>query len=425
MTQKVYNLQLLTFLVDRYNYQIVRINGIQSEDFWLMNMNIEYPLICITQDDINIGNLIDSTIENVAQAIVSTFPKPSQVLILNTNPASHDFTTNNMIQIVMKEGLTANPILDKHLSGIMDVLHPVNNEVAEKNRLTKVLQKKARSEMFEQMKKTKTLPTQTILIAIVCVVLFVAAFFLSNLSQDSVVGSVMAGAYYKMNVVAAHEYWRLLTSGFVHSDIFHLLMNMISLLNVGLVMEKVYKRSQFWIILLTSIIVGNLFVLIGQPNIVGLGISGGLFGLLGAYIAYLYGVGAFKNVSVVTNLVSLLIMNLIISMLPGISFLAHFGGFLTGLFLGVYFSDSSRLVSLKKHGLGATVLLIALCMSQVPSLDTVTPIYPKTDWLIIQSAYDLGLDGYGDHLKESFIQQMEAQGIEGYREAIEANTRRK
>lgn len=423
-TEAVNNLQLLTFIVNEYNYQIVRINGLQSEDYWLMNLKQEYPVICITHELRDSQSVQSGNFYQLTLAIMSTFNQPGKLLILSTHEQAQDFVSGMMTQRVVLPNRAVDEELSRVFPGIDKVTSVVQNANAEKRNLTRSLQKKARSEMWKEMKRTKTFPTHTLIMAIICTVVFIGANLLTLVTHDGVVSSVLAGAYYKMNVVGANEYWRMITAGFVHYDFFHFLMNMVALLNLGLIIERRLTPLRYWILMLISIFIGNLFVLVGDGNIVGLGISGGLFGLLGAITAFYYAEGAFKNPRILSNFISIALMNLLISLLPGISFLAHLGGLVAGLVVGIVFVNAAKLKSFAVHSVIAFGLLIGLCISRIPSIQKIQPIYGATDLRIIQTCYDLNLDFYGDYLYDHFTQKMSQQGVSDYKIYLDANLER-
>jgi membrane associated rhomboid family serine protease len=93
---------------------------------------------------------------------------------------------------------------------------------------------------------------------------------------DPFTGNQVAG-------VATGEWWRLVTSGFLHYGITHLLFNMVSLYFLGSMLEPAISRVQFLTIYFVSLLAGSFGgVLIQGPAVVGAGASGAVFGLMGA-----------------------------------------------------------------------------------------------------------------------------------------------
>lgn len=118
-----------------------------------------------------------------------------------------------------------------------------------------------------------------LVIAITAIISFVAPNGSSNFEK------------YKFNVGAIrnrNEYIRLLSSGFLHADIFHLLFNMMTLYFFGPVVMQAFGNFGFILIYLGSILLGNIFSLFvyqRQPWYSAIGASGGVSGILFASIA--------------------------------------------------------------------------------------------------------------------------------------------
>ena len=159
----------------------------------------------------------------------------------------------------------------------------------------------------------------------VCAVLFI----ILNRSQEPLDTAVKYGAMMPLRVKRG-EYWRLLTAGFLHIRIPHILMNLFALYNFGW-LERSFGPILFGSILLLAIIGGNLLsVFMGDENTITLGISGGLYGLLAAYMVLLFKLGLLQDPGIQSSLLRVLITNLIINLFPNVSRLGHAGGFLTG-----------------------------------------------------------------------------------------------
>lgn len=415
--KQIYGLQLLTFLVNKYDYQIVNIKGLSTQDYWLVNLKNPYSLICITQDAYTRDNIMGSSFGAVYRALLTTFTKSPQCLILNTHPTSENFSLEKITQMRILEN-QVDPSLIQIFPGIESVVRTVNNVAAEQRKLGKVIQQKMRSEFISQMKKEGTYPKMTMIIAGICIAMFVLQFLVTLMVKDSITSAIICGAYYKMNVVGAYEYWRLLTAGFVHVDLWHIMMNMFAFFSLGMTLEKKMGRKHYLITLLVSIVVGNLFVLVGDHNIVSLGLSGGLFGLLGVYTVMLFSEGYYRNPRILSNFLTMMMMNFLISMMPGISFLGHAGGFVCGLALGVYYSESKKLESLKKHALLALGSIVIGCLISSQLIIRVMPVYGGTDARIVKSVKQFHLNAYGDYLLDRYDAQLERQGEEGYKEYL-------
>jgi len=164
----------------------------------------------------------------------------------------------------------------------------------------------------------------------VCAVLF----FLISQSQYPLDTAVKYGALLPLRVKRG-EYWRLIASGFLHMQVWHVLMNMYSLYSMGS-LEPVFGHLRFGLILLVSVIAGNaLAVWLGEEDTITIGISGGLYGLFAAYMVLLFKLGMLQQQSVMFSVLRTLIVNLAVNFMPNVSRLGHAGGFIAGFLLAM------------------------------------------------------------------------------------------
>ena len=129
--------------------------------------------------------------------------------------------------------------------------------------------------------------------------------------------------------VADGDYWRLLTSGFLHVELMHIALNMLSLFWLGRMIEPALGHVRFVAIYLVSLLGGALGVMILSPNDPTLGASGAIYGLLGAAIV----MARNRNISLIqSGLLPILALNFIFTLsVPGISLGGHLGGLIGGL----------------------------------------------------------------------------------------------
>lgn len=115
------------------------------------------------------------------------------------------------------------------------------------------------------------------------IVINVVLYFVST-SNHALLGRML---FINKRVRQFREYDRLLISGFAHASPLHLLFNMMTLYFFGPAVESNYGALQFMVIFLASIIGGNLFTMLThreEPDYSALGASGGLFGVVYAFI---------------------------------------------------------------------------------------------------------------------------------------------
>jgi rhomboid protease GluP len=179
------------------------------------------------------------------------------------------------------------------------------------------------------------------------------------------------GADYGPLTLGAHQYWRILTSNYVHIGIIHIALNMWCLWNLGALAERIFDRWTYALTYTACGIGGSILGVWWHPVTVEAGASGAIFGIAGALIAALYlGRLPVPSSAIKATLKSLLSFagyNLFFgAVVPGISNAAHMGGFITGLGLGAVLAprltgppderDSRRRLAF----IGAGVLLFVL-----------------------------------------------------------------
>ena len=137
--------------------------------------------------------------------------------------------------------------------------------------------------------------------------------------------------------VAEGEYYRLLTAAFLHGGVLHLLMNMFALGTLGPQLEAALGRSRYLALYVLSALGGStLSYLVSDPGQLGVGASGAIFGLFGAYYVVVRRTGGDTG-----QILVLLGINLAITFtVPNIDWRAHLGGLLVGVVLALVFAYS-------------------------------------------------------------------------------------
>jgi membrane associated rhomboid family serine protease len=140
------------------------------------------------------------------------------------------------------------------------------------------------------------------------------------------------GALYGPLVVHQHEYYRLLTSGFLHDGILHIAFNMLFLFFMGPLLEPAIGRVNFLLVYFVSLLAGSFGSLLFSPQIPTVGASGALFGILGALMV----VSHYRGISIwQSGLGIVLLINIVFSLsVSGISIGGHLGGFVGGAICG-------------------------------------------------------------------------------------------
>ena len=129
-------------------------------------------------------------------------------------------------------------------------------------------------------------------------------------------------------LVAEGEYWRLVTSGFMHSGLLHLGFNMYVLYWLGTMLEPSLGHVRFTALYLASLLAGSFGVMLLSPNAVTVGASGAVFGLMAAAFVMQKARGINPMQS---GLGPVILLNICITFLvPNISIGGHLGGLVGG-----------------------------------------------------------------------------------------------
>ena len=133
-------------------------------------------------------------------------------------------------------------------------------------------------------------------------------------------------------VLGPHEWYRLVTSGFIHFGVFHVAMNMLLLFQLGQLLERAVGGVRFTLLYFAGLLAGSLGVLVvGGAGITG-GASGAVFGLMAGAAVGLHrrGVNVFN-----TGIGTTLLLNLVLTFtIRGISIGGHVGGAIAGAICG-------------------------------------------------------------------------------------------
>lgn len=132
--------------------------------------------------------------------------------------------------------------------------------------------------------------------------------------------------------VDAGQWYRVITSGFLHDGLIHIGFNMLILWLLGQQLEPALGRLRFGLIYFVGLLGGSFGVMLLSPNDFTVGASGAVFGLFGAAVVVQRsrGINPFE-----TGLGGLIAINLVITFaLPGISIGGHLGGLVFGAAAG-------------------------------------------------------------------------------------------
>ncbi|MDD4642521.1 MAG: rhomboid family intramembrane serine protease, partial [Erysipelotrichaceae bacterium] len=142
--------------------------------------------------------------------------------------------------------------------------------------------------------------------------------------------------------------------------------------------------------------------LIGSFNSITVGISGGLFGLLGMLFVYAFETNSIRDKRVMGSFIQIFIINtLIIAVVPNISWLGHAGGFIAGIMFGLIFSKKSTWNQLRKNSVMALIILFIALINLTFVDQRKLPIDPALDHQVVELYKKLNLNWYADMLDKN------------------------
>ena len=156
---------------------------------------------------------------------------------------------------------------------------------------------------------------------------------------------VRLGANYGWSIGVQGEWWRLITSMFLHGGVTHILLNMVSLYIVGKIAEALLGWRDYLALYMASGIVGAATSAVMHPEGLSVGASGAIFGIFGAVagyvIAHRHRLGD-RFGAILREFGGVLVLNLVLGFsIPGIDMSAHIGGLVIG-FIGGYLARFPR-----------------------------------------------------------------------------------
>lgn len=333
-------MKLLHYFITEKGYNPIVLHGAQNE-IWLENLDQDYKIVRIVSNYIHNDEQLDFDIfktKNIMKKIkrkTFSFNMNALSIFLNLGDNVHfdnDKFGSNLIAIDLKDfnDLEKEEAVIKSFPDIckkeessedgFNLFMKLTKEINDKN---EVEAKKA-EDIF-----TKKRPVITYALIIINVLVFLAMYIFGKGSEDTLT-LLLFGANYPV-LVRAGDYYRLITSAFLHAGLLHLIFNNYALYVIGSQLESFLGKAKFLIIYLVSAICGSLMSMLFSDGI-SVGASGAIFGLLGSLLYFGYNYRVYLGTVLKSQIIPLIILNLIIGFItPGIDNAAHIGGLLGGL----------------------------------------------------------------------------------------------
>ena len=326
-------MNLVHYFVTEKNYNPVVVHGINDE-IWLENMDSDYKIVRIVSryihNDEQLGFNRFRSKQITKKLRLKTLSWKMKVLSIYTDlgdnvkslaedtPGNLSFGVNNLTDF-KKNKLLLEVFPDiiektKHDENGIELLFKITDDINHTNEV--------KNQKMEKIFSAKT-PFITYIIIALCVIVFIV---------DIITNGLLTAAGANSGIFVRYgQYWRLVTCMFLHADIIHLLCNMYALYVVGPRVEDFFGKKKFLLIYFLSGISGSLLSIGLNGNAFSVGASGAIFGLFGALLYFGYAYRGYVGAMVKSQILPAILINLAISVLPGIDLWGHVGGLIGGI----------------------------------------------------------------------------------------------
>ena len=338
-------MRLVHYFITEQNYSPMVVNGVKDE-IWLQRQDGPYKIIRINGNYIHNKEQFNydivklkNVMRQVKRKTLSWQMNALNILLDINEDVSIEEAKNiasvsiqtvkdimNAPSLGMFEGMEDKLKMDeKGFDLIIDVTNDINQKTEKENKIYEIV-------------------VTTALIFINVVVFFVTCV-LSNMKLTT--GALVSFGALFTPLVKMGEIWRLVTTGFLHANIFHLLFNMYSLYLIGTQVENFIGKWKFLTLYLISLLSASLMSGVINSYTVSVGASGAIFGLLGALVYFGYQYRVYLGSILKNQIIPLIVLNLLLGFLQsGIDNAAHIGGLIGGLFaamaLGVQQKENTQ-----------------------------------------------------------------------------------
>lgn len=224
----------------------------------------------------------------------------------------------------------------------------------------------------------------TAVVTPVLIALNVLVFAATAAQSQSLMGNAAAALFQQWVLappaVAIGDWWRLLTSGFLHYGLLHLGVNMLALWILGKDLELLLGKLRYLSVYLLSLLGGGTAVYVfGGAFTATAGASGAVYGLMGGLL-----IAVLRLKLRLAPVLGIIVINLVITVsIPGISLLGHLGGLVIGALATaamLYAPQARRVVVQTSVLVALAVVLVILVVGRTtvlsPELTVFTdPVY--------------------------------------------------
>ena len=325
------------FIIDK-KYNPIIIQGADNE-IWLENLDEDYKVIrIVTENIINDEQYkfdVFKTKRIIKKIKKKTFSFNVKTLNIFLNlDKSIDFEDNKNLSSIRAEkesDIKKNDFIKESFPDIKDKLKYTEEGIELFAKITSDINEHniEDSEKAENIFKPKY-PLITYILVVVNILLYVFPIIYGN----------QLGFFSKFCLYSSYvrdgEYYRLITSSFLHANILHLLCNMYALFILGSQLESFIGKFKFTVVYFFSAITASLLSMTFLKDGISVGASGAIFGIMGALLYFGFHYRVYLGNVIKTNLIPVILVNLAFGLLvDGVDNFAHIGGLIGGLLINI------------------------------------------------------------------------------------------
>ena len=328
-------MKLLHYFITEKNYNPVILRGAKNE-IWLENLDEKYEIIRIVSNYIHNEDQLSFDMFKTKR-IVKDIKKKTLNYKLNVLSIFTDL--GDSVKLTSQEDIDCINIKNeedlKKYNFIYETFPDINEKLKHDEKgmelfakITTDINKKSKEEVDKMNKIFKSnTPVLTIMLITINVLIFLYGLFFDKNSM--LINNFALYAPY----VRGGDYYRLISSAFLHVSLFHLLVNMYSLYIIGSQIENFFGKTKYIGIYLFSAIMGSLFSMLFTRG-VSIGASGAIFGLLGAMLYFGYFYRIYLGNTITSQILPVILINLLIGFSSSsIDNFAHIGGLVGGIII--------------------------------------------------------------------------------------------
>ena len=359
-------MSLVHYFVTKENYSPIHVQGVKDE-IWLENLNGPYRVIriscnkVINEEQYNFDMFkMQHIIKQIKRKTLSLKMNALNICLdMSDRVKLSDSGNIETINVSSLNEIKKNPALQEIFPNLQNELIEANDGLDLIINVTNDINEKTEKEnkLFAKVFSPKKI-IFTKLIILACVVMYIILGINNgNFLTFSATSLAIFGGN-NLLLVQNGEVWRILTSAFLHVGLIDLVVNMYSLAIIGTQVETFIGKWKFLFIYFISAIGGTLLSLVfSQANVVSVGASGALFGLMGALLYFGYHYRLYLSEAIRNQIIPIILINLLIGFIvPGIDNVAHIGGLIGGYLASMAFGIENK--SEKRDMINGCIVLI-------------------------------------------------------------------